>query len=298
MGRLNKVYTVALLGALGGLAGSYLHQRLLLAPLAGMLAPAARLACLALLGLLIGAAIGFVPSFADGLGAFSLVRRLRAGLIGAGFGALGGLVALPLAEVLHVRLGGGVLGRALALAVLGCAVGVAEGLNGGARWWRGVLGGLAGGGFAGVCLEALLAFPASSGDSGIVALVLIGLCITLMIGLFVNVLAEAWLEGQGGKLSGQLYHLGKFTAGSEAVIGSEKKGTVFIWVADAAPRHAAIALTPAGARLRSLEGAVLRVDGNPVREHLLRDGEVIEVGSARLLYRERRRTQWRSAPGK
>jgi hypothetical protein len=289
--RLYKVYLFAVFGALGGLAGSFLHQRFLLGVLGGQLAPGARLLYLALLGLLVGGAIGFVPSFLEALGCYSLRGAARSGLIGAILGAVGGMIALPLAELIHVLLGGGVLGRVVALALLGVAVGIAEGVNGGARWWRGVLGGAVGGMVAGLFLEMFLPLRATHADSGILALVLIGLFIALLIALFVNVLSEAWLEGlSGSKLSGQVYHLSKFRAPHEAIVGSDKKGTVFIWVPGAQPRHAAITLTASGTRLRNLtEAGEVRVDGAPVRERVLRDGEVVEIGGVRLRYLERRK---------
>jgi hypothetical protein len=176
-----------------------------------------------------------------------------------------------------------------ALALFGLAVGVAEGCNGGARWWRGLAGGLVGGAAAGLLLEALLAFRGTHGSAGIVALMVIGACVTLLIALFVNVLSDAWLEGVGPGNRGAIYHLGKFLAPHEAVIGSAKKASVFVWVADALERHAGLSLTPAGTRLRVLAPAArVLVNGSPVTECLLRSGDQIEVANARFRYHERR----------
>jgi hypothetical protein len=263
------VYLAAVLGAAGGLAASYLHHALLLDTLAGSLSTAVRLGNLLLLGLLVGGAIGFFPALTEGFGALSLYRVLRAGAIGAGCGAMGGLVSLPLAEVLHTVLGGGVVSRMIALALFGLAVGVAEGLNGGARWWRGLAGGAVGGAIAGLVLEAMLGFRGTHSAAGIVALMAIGVCVTLVIALFVNVLSDAWLEGVGGS-SGAIYHLGKFIAPHEAIIGSAKKASVFIYLPGIAERYAGLSLTPAGTRLRALHpSARLLVNGSPVTECLL-----------------------------
>lgn len=280
-------------GAFGGLVGSFLHHDLLLDALSQSLGFLTRLVYLAFLGILVGCSIGFFPSFSEGLGHFSLIGAVRSGLIGAILGAVGGMVALPLAELVHVQLGGGFRGRVPSLALLGLAVGAAEGINGGARWWRGFLGGGIGGVIAGATLEFLLPLQATRSGSSIIALILIGLFIALLIAVFVNVLSEGWLEGlPGSKVDGQIYHLSKFREPHEAILGSDKKGAVFIWVPDAQLRHASITLTAAGARLRHLaENGQTRVDGNPVKERLLRDGEVIEFGSARLKYRERRTTR-------
>jgi hypothetical protein len=291
MGRVTKVYLSAVFGALGGLAASYLHQHLLLNTLAGQLGPWSRFGYLTLLGILIGGAIGFVPSLSEGLGTFSVLKVLRAGAIGAACGAAGGLIALPLAELLHVQMGGGTRSRMFALALFGTAIGVAEGINGGARWWRGLVGGAVGGAIAGMMLEALLSFTTTYSGGGIWALVLIGMFVTLTIALFVNVLSEAWIEDMYS--SGQVYHLGKYKAPSEAIIGSEKKGTVFVFVPSGKPRHASISLTNAGCRLKALApDAAILVNGNPIQECILVNNDVIDVGGARFRYRESRKTTW------
>jgi hypothetical protein len=156
---------------------------------------------------------------------------------------------------------------------------------------RGLAGGLAGGACAGLALEYLLPLQAVRAEGGIVPPVLIGLAISLTVALFVNVLADAWLEAlPGADGAGRLYHLGKFRQPHEAVIGSDKKGAVFIWVRGAEPRHATITLTSAGASLRHLAGAgQTLVNGAAVWAHLLRDGDVLEIAGTRLRYRERRR---------
>lgn len=288
MGRVRRIYFAAVLGAAGGLFASYLHHVLLLDTLAGSLTTGARLAYLLLLGLLVGGAVGFFPALAEGFGTLSLERVVRAGAVGTGCGAAGGLVALPLAELLHGQVGG-VGSRMFSLALFGLAIGVAEGFNGGARWWRGLTGGAAGGAVAGLILELLLGFRGTQAGAGIAALMAIGACVTLAIALFVNVLSDAWLEGTGGSVVGTVVHLGKFVAPNEAVIGSDKKSAVFVYVPTAAERHAGLSLTPVGTRLRALQpGAALRVNGSPVVECLLRDGDRLEIGGAEFVYHERR----------
>jgi len=290
MKRLQRIYFFCVYGTLGGLVASLLHHSFLLDKLAGPLTTVQRYTYLALLGTMIGTAIGFFPSFSEGRGNYSTGGAVRVGIIGALFGAVGGLLALPLAETLHIRLSGGLRGRIAALALLGLCLGIAEGVVGGARAWRGILGGIVGGVAAGYLLEQLLASTSSHADSGILALMTIGCAISLSIALFVNVLAEAWLEGQpGSKVGGHVYHLSKFRRGDKAVIGSDKKGTVFIWIPDAQLHHAEIAIQAHGAVLRHVAGSgETRVNAVPVTERLLRNGDMIEIARARLLYRERR----------
>jgi hypothetical protein len=312
MKRIYTLYVFSLAGALGGLTGSLLHQRLLLDLLAGSLQPSTRYGYLAVLGCLVGVPMGFFPTFIEGRANYSLRGAIQAGLLGGLLGGLSGIIALPLAEWLHVYLGGGLPGRvtgwALLGTIIGCFIGIAESRVGGARPWRSVLGGVAGGAVAGALLELLLSDyvvgapvrqaasaggpPPPHSDSGIWALLLLGLFIAFFIALFVNLLSDARLEGQwGSKVHGHVYHLGKFRDPKQAVLGSDKTpNRIFIYIPDAQPFHAGVTLTPRGAVLRHLaDSGVTRVNDSPVEEHLLSDGELVEVGSARLIYREGRK---------
>lgn len=291
MKRAQRAYIFSIYGAMGGLLASFLHQNFLMEPLSRPLPNLYRFLYLGLLGGMVGAAIGFFASFSEGKASFSTGRAVRAGIIGALLGGIGGLIALPLSEALHIALGGGVKGRATALAILGLSVGIAEGIVGGARPWRGVIGGTLGGAFAGYVLESLLPYESLHADSGVVALMAIGLFICLIISLFVNVLAEAWLEGQpGSRVSGHIFHLGKFRLGESAVLGSDKNGAVFIWLPDAQPLHADITLLATGARIRHIaESGQTIVNGSPTTERLLSNGDLITIGKAVFKYRQGKR---------
>jgi hypothetical protein len=299
--RLYRFYQFSLYGALGGFCAACAHQYLFLRILSGQLTTDERYVWLALFGGAAGAAFGFFPGFVEGRGRYSLRGAMRSGLIGALLGGVGGLLTLPLSEWIHLQLGGGIRGRASALIVLGGAIGIAEGINGGARFWRGVTGGMVGGLLAGIGLELLLPHQFARRDIGVVALLLIGCAIAASISLFVNVLQDAWLEGlEGQKIKGRSYPLGKFREPAVAYIGSEQGGPVYICLPNAAPRHASLSLTPHGARIRhcASSGATL-VRGSPARELILRDGDVIEIAQAKFRYRERRKTARQPAsPGK
>jgi hypothetical protein len=288
--KAKQIYRFAVYGAAGGLAGSLLHHATLLNKLAGTLEIRERFYCLALLGALLGAAIGFFPRFFDGLNRYAPARAMRLGLLGALLGALGGALTLPLAELLHAQLRGGLSGRTLAWAVLGAAVGWGEALSGGARRWRSLMGGVIGGALAGLLLELLLRSQQTYRDSGILALIIVGSIISLAVALSVNVLLDAWLEGLegGAKIEGQLFPLGKFRDPQKAELGTSSKA--YIHLRKGGPVHATITLTSQGAILRNMaQSGQTRVNGVPVQTHELRSGEEIEVGDARLRYKERRR---------
>ena len=287
MNRLHRVYLFTMLGACGGLIAAVLHQWVILPLRVRAGEGPGRVAVDLLLGIFIGASIGFLPRFSEALGRHNTKGALRATLYATGLAALGGLLAVPLGERLHHLLQGGFLGRACSVGLLGLALGLAEAYAGGSRLWRGVAGGLAGGFLAGIVLEFLVRALDPSPDSAIIALVLLGLLISLSVALFVHVRSEAFLEGlYGSKVYGHVYHVTRFHEPEEAVIGSS--GKVFLWLPDAEPSHASFTMTSRGGRLKNLvEGSMTLVNNHPVLEQYLKDGDVIQIGEARLRYRER-----------
>ncbi|MFP5265374.1 MAG: FHA domain-containing protein [Blastocatellia bacterium] len=290
MKRLRRIYVFTLFGALGGLTGSLLHQHVLLNTLSQRLTQYDRLFYLALLGALVGIPISFFPNFSERLGNYSLPGAIRSGLIGAFWGGVGGMIALPLAEIIHRDLGGGYKGRPVAFALLGLAVGLSEGINGGARLWHGLTGGMFGGLAAGAVLELLLVSDSTYHISGIMALIIIGASIAFAISAFVTLLSNARLEGLPNcKFEGRVFQLAKFRNPAKAILGSDKRGPVFICIPDAEPVHAEITLTDRGALIRHTAArGETRINGRPIREYTLRDNDVIEIAHSKFLYKENR----------
>ena len=90
-----------------------------------------------------------------------------------------------------------------------------------ARYCRGACGDR-----RGAVLEIMLERQGTYSDGAIVALILLGVSISLFISLFVNVLSESWLEGlPGSKIAGQVYQLSRFHEPAEAYQGRNKKAT-------------------------------------------------------------------------
>ena len=160
MKRLYRLYIFSVSGALGGIVAAWLHQQFFVDTLVKALSPSTRYLYLAYLGGVIGLPIGFLPTFIEGRGNYSLRGAIRVGLTGAVLGGMSGAIALPLAEWVHLWLGGGMRGRVSAWVLfasfVGVFVGIAEGRVGGARPWRGIFGGVAGGALTGIVLELLL----------------------------------------------------------------------------------------------------------------------------------------------
>ena len=167
MKRFRKIYFFALMGAFGGFTAAALHQILLLGIFAPLMSSLDRHIYRVILGVVdIGAPIGFFPSYMEGLSQYSRGRTLRSGDAGRSSGWAGDL-AVPFSEILHNHLGGSILGRASAVGLLGLRLGIAEGANGGARWWRGCAGGLAEC-VAGALLEIMLERQGTYSDGAMV----------------------------------------------------------------------------------------------------------------------------------
>lgn len=290
MGRLHRIYIFGVCGALGGVLGSCLHQYMLLESMSREMSTFSRLVHLCMLGVLVGGAIGFVPRFADGLSKFAPRDAIRSGALGAVYGAIGGLVAMPIAEFLLWMFGGGYTGRCAGFAFLGAAVGMSETVDSGAEPQPAIFGGILGGVVSGIFIEILLTYDSMRGASGVFALLLLGLCIAVTIAVVVDIVTGAWLEGlPGSKVDGKVFHLDKFREPRLAMLGSDSKDSVYIWTPGAEGQHSSIALTPTGAVIRNhaQHGQTL-VNGNPISERRLRDGDELEIGRARFRYREHR----------
>ena len=288
LARFQRIYVFAVLGATGGLIAAALHQWIILPARARATGEWREWALEILLGAFIGGPIGFLPRLSEAWGRCTPRGALRAAAAAAALAAAGGMVAVPGGERLHQVLGGGYLGRACAVGFLGLALGAAEAISGGARRWRGLLGGVIGGVVAGLILEWLVRALEPSPESAIVALILLGISISLCVALFVHVAAEAWLEGlHGSKVYQHVFHLTRFREPNEAIVGSGPGA--FLWLANTEPRHASLSVTAHGVRLRHIaKTGETYVNGGAVRECLLKDGDVVTFQEVRLRFCERR----------
>lgn len=190
MKRLERILKFSIFGALGGLVGSYLYQMILIETLSQPLYFESRLFHLALLGILLGASLGFLPNFAEAWERYSFRNAIHSGLIGIMLGAIGGMIALPLAELLHNYFAGGikgdVIGDVIAFGFFGLCLGMANAVNGNNHWRRSLVGGLIGGIVAGIALVFLIIQQPIQNDSSIIALILIGFLISFFISLMQN----------------------------------------------------------------------------------------------------------------
>ena len=181
------------------------------------------------------------------------------------------------------------LSRIIAWGIFGLFVGVAAGAaqRTPKKILFGLIGGVVGGALGGFVFEALaqtfganLPNPALRLFGMAVVLVLIG----LGIGLVETGLRQAWITVVAGGMTGK-----EFVLWQDATdIGSSPKCQItLIKDPTVAPYHCRIQTNGSLRRLMPFQGAAVTVNGRPVTEHLLRNGDLIGLGQTALRYVDR-----------
>ena len=182
MSRYTRFYIYGILGAIGGLFAWQISNIL------GLSFARSLFLSEVIVGALMGLLIGFFIGFAEGIAGQNLLFGLRKSLISALLGAVGGAIALPLAEGVFLFVGGQAWTRPLGWAIFGLLTGLATGITGGAQMWKGGLGGLLGGLLGGALLEVTrLVFKDTLIGKG-AGLILLGTAVGVFIALIVFIL--------------------------------------------------------------------------------------------------------------
>ncbi len=285
MNRRMRTYFYAVFGAIGGLVGWQISDRLGLSFVTNLYLSEA------IVGALVGFVIGLCIGITEGMLTQNFIQALKAGLFSAMLGLIAGAIGLPLSEYLFQVAGAGLLGRALGWGVFGLLLGLAEGVVGKSQAWKGMLGGLLGGALGGALLESApnwLNDPLTGKAAG---LVLLGASVSAFISLIVVLLSRAWLEVVSGKLKGTEFILDKFMkAGGPAIaIGSSAlKSEIVLPDPDIAPQHAM--LTGDGMRfsLKDMSLAGTYINGRKIERTELSNGQKIRMGNTEMIYHEKR----------
>lgn len=285
MSRRMRTYYYALLGAMGGLIGWQVSDRI------GLSFSSNLYLSEAVVGALVGLCVGLFIGLTEGALTRNPVQAIKSGVFSGLLGSAAGAIGLPLSEFLFQSVGAGVVGRTLGWAVFGMLLGLAEGIVGKSQAWKGMLGGLMGGALGGVLLEAVhsqLQDPLTGKATG---LVLLGASVGAFISLIVVLLSRAWLEVTSGKLKGTEFILDKFmrAGGPSVAIGSSPlKSEIVLPDPDIAPQHAMLNGNGMNFSLqdRSLSGTF--VNNRKIERIQLTNGQKIRMGNTDLVYHERR----------
>jgi len=285
MNRHMRTYYYAVLGAIGGLIGWQVSDRLGLSFATNLYL--SELVVGSLIGLIIGTFIGIT----EGLLTQNLVQAAKSGSFSAVLGLVAGGIGLPLSEFLFQAVGAGWFGRALGWAIFGLLLGLAEGVVGKSQAWKGMLGGLIGGALGGILLEGahtMLADPMSGKAAG---LVLLGASVGAFISLIVVLLSKAWLEVTSGKLKGTEFILDKFmrSGGPTVAIGSSPlKSEIVLPDPDIAPQHAMLSGDGTRFSIKDMSLAGTFINGRKVERSPLANGHKIRMGNTEMVYHEKR----------
>ncbi|MBI5932994.1 MAG: FHA domain-containing protein [Chloroflexi bacterium] len=285
MSRRMRTYFYAVLGALGGLFGWQVSDRLGLSLVSNLYLSEA------IVGALVGLCIGFFIGITEGLLTRNFVQLLKSGLVGGLLGLVAGAVGLPLGEYLFQSVGAGLLGRALGWAVFGLLIGLAEGVVGKSQMWKGVLGGLIGGALGGIALEYAHSLLQNQLTGKAVGLVLLGASVGAFISLIVVLLSRAWLEVTSGKLKGAEFILDKFMrAGGPAIaIGSSAlKSEIVFPDPDISPQHAMLTGDGKSFTIKDMSMSGTFINNKKVERAQLSNGQRIRMGNTEMVYHEKR----------
>lgn len=285
MSRRMRTYFYAVLGALGGLFGWQVSDRLGLSFASNLYLSEA------VVGALVGLCIGLFIGITEGLVTRNFVQAAKSGLFSGLLGLIAGAIGLPLSEFLFQFVGAGILGRALGWGVFGLLIGLAEGVVGKSQMWKGMLGGFIGGALGGALLEyahSLLKDPLVGKAAG---LVLLGASVGAFISLIIVLLSRAWLEVTSGKLKGAEFILDKFMrAGGPAIaIGSSAlKSEIVFPDPDISPQHAMLTGDGKSFTIKDMSMSGTFINGKKIERAQLSNGQKLRMGNTEMTYHEKR----------
>lgn len=319
----SRILVGALFGAIGGLLGWALQEVLTKHDLDLMvMSQPDQMRNLMRQGLLVGAMLGLAIGIVEGVVTGSTERMLEGAWMGAGIGAIGGVVGIYIGSVVfsialfgkpqeylmqpHDLLGflQLVIARALGWTFLGALPGLAVGAStrSGKRALHGLIGGLIGGFLGGLLFDlvatvaAPLLAPAAAaagkqiygggGPSRAVGFTIIGLLTGLFVGLVEEFFKQAWVRVLAGLNEGRDYIISK----PLTIMGRDERADIPLFGdRSLAPQHAAIRME--NGRHVLLDGGTsvgTLVNGQRIDQpRLLRDGDMIQLGSVRILFREK-----------
>ena len=244
-----------------------------------------------LLGLFIGLGLAIAEPIVGHNWKSAVVRAV----IGIGLGALGGYICSLFIDDIYNHLGGGnatsgfaqqMFARGVGWSIFGGFLAIAPGMA--MRSWKKFLLGLAGGAIGGLIGGILFDPICQLTDSGVPArcvnILGLGVGAAVATALLEEAAKQGWLKVATGVITGKQFILYR----NPTVIGSSPKAEIYLFKdPTVAPRHAAINGIGGEFLLTALNGATVLLNGKPVRQQRLRNGDQIRVGSTIFLFGSR-----------
>lgn len=246
-----------------------------------------------LIGLLIGLGLAVAEPAVGHNGKSVAVR----GIIGAVLGTLGGFVCSLFIDDVYHFLGGGkddvssfaqqMFARGVGWSILGVFLAIAPGIA--MRNWKkfllGLVGGAIGGLLGGILFDPICQWTGSDIPARCVNILGLGVGAAMATALLEEAAKRGWLKVATGVITGKQFILYR----NPTVIGSSPKTEIYLFKdPTVAPKHAAINGVGGEFLLTALNNATVLVNGKPVRQHRLRNGDQIRVGNTIFLFGSRR----------
>jgi hypothetical protein len=178
------------------------------------------------------------------------------------------------------------LARALGWAIFGCGAGLTLGIadRSTRRAFNGAIGGFVGGAIGGAAFEWTAEQFSSDRTSRLVGLLAVAILVALATRVVETARREAWLRIVGGGMTGKefiLYH-------AVTRLGSSPECEIFLLKDPGIePLHAQIEARGVRRHLSASPAAPVLVNNAPATSHMLRSGDVMQLGKTVIRYQER-----------
>ena len=217
------------------------------------------------------------------------------GVLGAVLGGIGGFIVSLFIDSFYNFLGGGssdsgfiqqMFARGVGWSVLGLFVAIAPGII--LRSWKklalGLAGGLIGGLVGGVLFDIICGITGSAVPARCFNIIGLGLGAAVATTLLENLAKQGWLRVATGVITGKQFILYR----NPTIIGSSPKSEIYLFKDPTiAAKHAAINGVGGKFILTALSGATVLLNGQPVKQQVLKHGDQIRVGNTIFLFEAR-----------
>lgn len=217
------------------------------------------------------------------------------GALGVGLGCVGGFLVSLFVNGIYNFLGGGqdgsgfiqqMFARGVGWSILGLFIAIAPGLI--MRSWKKFGLGLAGGAIGGLLGGLLFDLIGNLTGSGVPArcfnIIGLGLGAAVATALLENLAKQGWLRVATGVITGKQFILYR----NPTIIGSSPKSEIYLFKdPTVAARHAAINGVGGNFLVTALGGATVLLNGQPIKQQMLKNGDQLRVGNTIFLFEAR-----------
>ncbi len=245
-----------------------------------------------LLGLLIGLGLAVAEPIVGHNEKSAVIR----GFIGAMLGAIGGYICSLFINDIYHFFGGGqstssfmkqMFARGIGWSILGAFLAIAPGIamRNLKKFLLGLVGGAIGGLLGGILFDPICQLTGSDIPARCVNILGLGVGAAVATALLEEAAKHGWLKVATGVITGKQFILYR----NPTVIGSSPKAEIYLFKdPTVAPRHAAINGIGGEFLLTALNGATVLLNGKPVQQQRLRNGDQIRVGNTIFLFGSRK----------